>query len=161
MPTLVNLHNMREEKRVTTGFHDIYGNLFDQVGYNKILKSSKVSSKIFKDIVMARLAKPVSKGASCELLYENFGIDYNLEQIYRMLDAIKCENKNVKKNPKVDKIPEIQKITFLHSKRLLNGKITLCFYDCTTLFFESFSIYFGSKIEKFEQKLAENNIRKY
>jgi len=140
LPMLVNLQNLREEKRITTGFHDIYGKLFDDVGFGAILKSSKVSNKIFKDVVMARLAKPVSKRASCELLSESFGIDYDLVQVYRMLDCIKSEKKNASgKIVKTDKIQEIQNVSYLYSKRLLNGKTTLFFYDCTTLYFESFT----------------------
>ena len=140
LPVLVNLHHLREEKRIITGFHEVYGKLFDRVGYGHILKSSKVSSKIFKDIVLARLAKPVSKRASCEMLAENFGISYNLEQVYRMLDAIKSEKKNVNGEVVItDKIPAIQNITFQYSKRLLNGRVTLFFYDCTTIYFESFT----------------------
>jgi transposase len=140
LQTLVNLHNLREEKRITTGFHDIYGKLFDDIGYGNVLKSSKVSAKVFKDIVMARLSKPVSKRASCELLAENFGIEYSLDQVYRMLDSIKSERENTREEVvNIDKIPEIQAVTFQHSKRLLNDKITLFFYDCTTLYFESFT----------------------
>jgi transposase len=139
LPMLVNLYHLREEKRITTGFHEIYGTLFNSVGYDQVLKSCKVSSKIFKDTVMARLAKPVSKRASCELLAQAFGIEQNLEQVYRMLDAIKSEKKNAKKEiVHTDKIPDIQKIASQYSQRLLHGKITLFFYDCTTLYFESF-----------------------
>ena len=140
LPMLVNLHNLREEARIITGFHEIYGRLFDAVGYGTVLKSSKVSNRIFKDIVLARLAQPVSKRASCEMLESNFGISYNLEQIYRMLDAIKSEKKNAKNEVVlIDKIPDIQNITFQYSKRLLSGKVSLFFYDCTTLYFESFT----------------------
>ena len=140
LPMLVNLHHLREQNRIITGFHEVYGKLFDRVGYGYILKSSKVSNRIFKDIVLARLAKPVSKRSSCEMLAENFGISYNLEQVYRMLDAIKSEKKNEKKEIVIiDKIPAIQKITFQYSKCLLNGRVTLFFYDCTTLYFESFT----------------------
>jgi len=140
LPMLVNLHNLREEARIITGFHEIYGRLFDAVGYGTVLKSSKVSNRIFKDIVLARLAQPVSKRASCEMLESNFGISYNLEQIYRMLDAIKSEKKNAKNEVVlIDKIPAIQNITFQYSKRLLSGKVSLFFYDCTTLYFESFT----------------------
>jgi transposase len=139
LPMLVNLHNLREEARIITGFHEVYGTLFDVVGYGNVLKSSKVSNQIFKDIVLARLAKPVSKRASCEMLEEHFGISYHLEQVYRMLDAIKSEKKNAKKEIVVtNKIPAIQDITFQYSKRLLQGRVTLFFYDCTTLYFESF-----------------------
>ena len=138
MPTLVNISNLREEHRIITGFHEIYGNLFDRIGYGNIL-SGKISNKIFKDIVMARLAKPVSKRSTCEMLLRKFGKSYHLEQIYRMMDTIKSEKKKgAKVVSKTDKIPELQNITFHYSQRLLNGKITLFFYDCTTLYFESF-----------------------
>jgi transposase len=57
-----------------------------------------------------------------------------------MMDAIKSEKENAKKETvQIDKIPDIQKITFEHTKRLLNDKITIFFYDCTTLYFESFT----------------------
>ena len=140
LPMLVNLQNLREEKRITIGFHEVYGNLFDEVGYGNVLKSSKVSAKVFKDIVMARLSKPVSKRASCEMLAENFGREHTLDQVYRMLDSIKSEKKNVaNKIITIDKTYDIQMITQSYSKRLLNGKMTLFFYDCTTLYFESFT----------------------
>jgi transposase len=113
--------------------------LFDQIGYGTIL-SGKISNTIFKDIVMARLSKPVSKRSSCEMLCRKFGKEHNLEQIYRMMDAKKSEKKNVAKVVvKTDKIPDLQNITFHYSRRLLHGKITLFFYDCTTLYFESFT----------------------
>ena len=138
IPTLVNIGNLREESRITTGFHEIYGNLFDRVAYGNVL-SGKVSNKIFKDIVMARLAKPLSKRSSCEMLLRKFGKAYHLEQIYRMMDAIKSEKKKgAKVVSEIDKIPDFQKNTFHYSQQLLNGKITLFFYDCTTLYFESF-----------------------
>ena len=140
MPMLVNLNNIREEKRIITGFHEIYGSLFDEVGYNNVLKSKKISNEIFKDIVMARLAKPVSKRSSCEMLSEQFGIEHDLSQVYRMMDALISENKTSKKvKVKIDKIPEIQNLTTQYTKQLLNGTVTIFFYDCTTLYFESFS----------------------
>jgi transposase len=139
IPMLVNISNLREENRITVGFHEIYGKLFDTVGYGNLL-SGKISKKIFKDVVMARLAKPISKRSSCEMLCRKFGKEHSLEQIYRMMDAIKSERKNAAKVViKKDKIPELQNITFQYSKRLLQGKITLFFYDCTTLYFESFT----------------------
>ena len=139
LPLLVNLHNLREENRIICGFHDIYGKLFDVVGYGQVLKSNSVSRKVFRDIVMARLAKPLSKRASCEMLAENFGTDYSLDQIYRMLDSIKSEKKNKNKEVVfIDRIPSIQNIAYQFTRRLLNDKITLFFYDCSTLYFESF-----------------------
>ena len=43
LPMLVNLQNLREEKRVTTGFHEIYGRLFDEIGFGYVFKSKNVS----------------------------------------------------------------------------------------------------------------------
>ena len=139
LPNLVNISNLREEKRITTGFHEIYGSLFDRAGYGRVIKGKK-SAQIFRDVVMARLSKPVSKRSTCELLSEKLGKSHQLEQIYRMMDALKSERKNAKREVvKTDRIPELQNITFQYSRRLLEEKITLFFYDCTTLYFESFT----------------------
>ena len=32
----VNLKNIVEEKRITTGIHQVFGQIFDRIGYNKI-----------------------------------------------------------------------------------------------------------------------------
>jgi transposase len=80
-----------------------------------------------------------------------------------MLDTIKSERKNARKEVvNIDKIPEIQDITFQYSKRLLNDKITLFFYDCTTLYFESFTedelrLFGYSKDHKFNISTGLNN----
>ena len=138
IPTLVNIRNLREEKRITTGFHEVYGSLFDSVGYGKVIAGKK-SAQIFKDVVMARLYKPASKRSTRELLSEKLGKPHQLEQIYRMMDALKSERKNAKKEAvKTDRIPELQTVTFQYSRRLLEEKVSLFFYDCTTLYFESF-----------------------
>jgi len=56
-----------------------------------------------------------------------------------MLDSIKSEKKNKNKEVVfIDRIPAIQNIAYQFTKRLLNDKITLFFYDCSTLYFESF-----------------------
>jgi transposase len=139
IPTLVNIRNIRAGDQIIKGIHEVYGRLFDSVGYGNILRKRKISNMIFKDIVMARLSEPVSKSSSVDLLSKKFGIEHDLSQVYRMMDAIKSEKKNGKKEVvQIDKIPEIQKHTLSYSQSLLDGNITIFFYDCTTLYFESF-----------------------
>ncbi|MDR3327033.1 MAG: hypothetical protein LBT04_02700, partial [Prevotellaceae bacterium] len=57
MPLMVNLRSLREERRIVTGFHDIYGDLFDNVGYNKVLDGFPVSQKVFRDITAGTFGK--------------------------------------------------------------------------------------------------------
>lgn len=127
-PLPVNLKNLREDRRIITGIHDVYGTLFERVGFGQVLKRSKVSRQVFKDIVMARLAKPVSKRSSCEMLEKHFGKTIALEKVYRMLDRL-CE----------EKIKKLQDIAWSFSKTLLTQEVRIFFYDCTTLYFESFT----------------------
>lgn len=124
----VKLKRLREESRIVTGIHDVYGKLYDRVGFPHVLKSCKVSGKVLKDIVMARLASPCSKRASIELLNRDFGIHLAPEKVYRMMDTLTRE-----------RINQLQQISWQHSKRLMNEQIHVMFYDCTTLYFESFT----------------------
>ncbi len=127
-PLPVNMRKMREESRIVTGIHDIYGRLYDEIGLSRVFKSCRVSGSVMKDIVMARLASPCSKRSSCELLERDFGIKISLEKIYRMMDTLNER-----------KINCLQDICWNHSKGLLTEEIKVMFYDCTTLYFESFT----------------------
>jgi len=83
------MKNLIEEDRVITGIHDIYGKLFDELNLRSIFaypSRNKISIELFKNIVMARIAKPDSKRASVNLLEENFGISLNLDSVYKMMD---------------------------------------------------------------------------
>jgi len=123
----VDLCKMSEEHRIVTGIHDIYGSLYDKISFAEVFKSCPKSEKILKAIVMARIAKPCSKRSSCELLRKDFGINIPLIKIYRMMDKFTDE-----------RILQIQEICWQYSKTLLK-EIKVMFYDCTTLYFESFT----------------------
>jgi transposase len=124
----VNLRTMREESRIVTGIHEIYGSLYDELGFSRLFKSCRVSGSVLKDIVMARLARPCSKRSSAELLDRDFGIHISIEKIYRMMDTLTEK-----------RINRIQDHCWYHSKGLLTEEIKVMFYDCTTLYFESFT----------------------
>ena len=127
-PLPVNMRKLREESRIVTGIHDVYGRLYDEIGFGKIFKGCPVSASVMKDIVMARLAKACSKRSSTELLERDFGISIALEKIYRMMDTLNQ-----------DRIGKLQEICWQHSRNLLTEEIHLLFYDYTTLYFESFT----------------------
>jgi len=127
-PLPVNLRNLREESRIVTGIHDIYGSLYDEIGFSRVMKTCPVSRSVVKDVLMARLAKPCSKRSTCELLERDFGINIGLEKIYRMLDTLTEK-----------RINRLQDICWQHSKGLFTEEIKVMFYDCTTLYFESFT----------------------
>ena len=128
IPLHVNLSKMMEEYRIVTGIHEIYGCLYNMIKFSKVFKSCPTSEKILKNIVMARLAKPCSKRSSSELLERDFGIAIPLIKIYRMMDKFTEE-----------RIKEIQDLCWRYSKGLFIGEIKVMFYDCTTLYFESFT----------------------
>lgn len=126
----VDLRNLKEEQRVVRGIHDVYGSLFDQLGYNKALKNparNKSSVEIFKNIVLARIANPLSKRASVDMLEEDFGISIGLDRVYQMMDKL---DDSV--------IERINEISYENTLSLFQNKIDIIFYDCTTIYFESF-----------------------
>lgn len=127
----VNIENLREEQRVVFGIHEVYGKIFQEIGFDRVFanpaRNVAATEKLF-NIVMARIANPDSKRASLINLEKNFGITLSLDGVYRMMDKID------------DKVIEnIQKIAFQSTKTLLNSEINVVFYDATTLYFESFT----------------------
>lgn len=138
----VDVRDLEEEKRIINGIHDVYGRLFDELGYGNIFKNparNKSSIQIFKDIVLARIANPVSKMSSVNMLEEDFGISLNLNRVYQMMDKLddKAEEK-------------ANDFTYHNTLKLFNNKIDVIFFDCTTIYFESFT----------EDELKENGYSK-
>ncbi|MBU1784191.1 MAG: hypothetical protein KKG95_02470, partial [Candidatus Omnitrophica bacterium] len=66
----VNLKNLKEEQRVVSGIHDIYGSLFDELGYKNVIKN------------------PERNDASVDMLEEDFGISMDLNRVYQMMDRL-------------------------------------------------------------------------
>lgn len=127
----VNLKNLTEEQRVVSGIHDIYGGLFDELGYAKTIKRASRNESavdIYRNIVLARIANPLSKMASIDMLEESFGISLSLDKVYRMMDKLDDEA-----------IERLNNITYGNTADLLNKKIDIIFFDCTTIYFEAFN----------------------
>ncbi|MDP2816335.1 MAG: hypothetical protein Q8O19_06625 [Rectinemataceae bacterium] len=103
----------------TRGPEYIFGELFSRVGYDAI------PHKLFRHLVVARLAYPVSKLKTVDYLYRAFGVVTNEDAIYRFLDTLNKTHKTT-----------VERIAFGHTKKTL-GTISVVFYDMTTLYFEA------------------------
>lgn len=119
----VDLNDLSEETRAVEGFHDIFGSLFNTLGFNNILTKKK--SQVLKELILARIAHPASKHSSQEMLAADFGVDIHLDRIYRMMDAL------------LDKRQEFEKKVFQATQSLCFGKVNMLLFDVTTLYFES------------------------
>jgi transposase len=98
----------------------VLGKLFDQIGFNAI------KDELFRHLVIARLIYPVSKLKTIDYLQKYKGITLDVNDIYRYMDKLQSRQ-----------IRQVQQINFDHTIRLLNGKLTVVFYDVTTLYFEA------------------------
>lgn len=127
---IVNVKNLAEEQRLVSGIHDVYGKLFYDLGYDKVIKRpsrNKAAVDIFKNIVLARVANPVSKMATVDMLEEDFGVTLDLDRVYRMMDGLD--------EPAIERL---KKITYQNTLNLFGTKVDVIFYDATTIYFESF-----------------------
>lgn len=138
----VNLKHIVEEKRLKAGIHQVYGALFNQIGLDKVVERAtrkKASVRLMRDIVMTRINEPESKLASVKTLANEYGIETDVNAVYRMMDLLDAKA-----------IDKIQAACYQHTFGLLGEKIDVIFYDCTTLYFESF----------IEDELKENGYSK-
>jgi len=126
----VNLKDLFEEERIVRGIHDVYGDLFDELQFASILANplrQKIAVSLFRDIVLARIANPLSKRGSVALLEEDFGRSLDLDAVYEMMDKIDDAA-----------VTRLNDLTYAHTKRLFPDKIDIIFFDCTTIYFEAF-----------------------
>jgi transposase len=98
----------------------VFGKIYDYIGFGAI------SEELFRHLVIARLAFPLSKLKTIDYLYRFQGVQLNISTVYRFLDKLQQRYKN-----------EVEQIAFGHTQRLLKGKISVVFYDMTTLYFEA------------------------
>lgn len=98
----------------------ILDRVFDNIGFNRI------EDIVFRQLVKARLAYPVSKSATVEYLKNHFDEDVSLSKIYRYLDKLSDNQHEI-----------VQGISVMHTSKILDGHIGVLFYDVTTLYFEA------------------------
>lgn len=104
----------------TLGPEIIFGRIFDYIGFGSIEES------LFRHLVIARLAFPLSKLKTVDYLYRYQGTSLDVDAVYRFLDKLNDKLK-----------PQVERIAFNHTLNVLGNKISVVFYDMTTLYFEA------------------------
>jgi transposase len=104
----------------TVGPEIIFGKIFDAIGFNKI------GEELFRHLVIARLAFPLSKLKTVEYLFRYQRVLLDIDSVYRFLDKL---NNKLK--------AEVEQIAYTHTLKVLKGNISVVFYDMTTLYFEA------------------------
>lgn len=97
----------------------LLGNIFDQIGFHA------VDDEIFRQLVFCRIAYPRSKLKTTEYLSRYKQIYWTEDQVYRYLDKLYNKQKEL-----------VQRISFEHTLSILNNRLSVVFYDVTTLYFE-------------------------
>jgi transposase len=114
------LSDIKNAQIRTIGPELVFGKIFDYIGFNVI------NEELFRHLVIARLAFPLSKLKTIEYLYRYQGIKLEISAVYRFLDKLNEDLKDA-----------VEQIAFTHTKRILNYDISVVFYDMTTLYFEA------------------------
>lgn len=112
---LNNIHHIE-----VSGVELILGKLFDEIGFNALKNS------LFRHLVLSRICYPGSKLKTVEYLLRHHQIIYEVDAVYRYLDKLNDKHKE-----------QIQDISYHHTLGIFNGKISVLFYDVTTLYFEA------------------------
>ena len=108
------------ENILLNGTQLILNRVFKLVGFDRI------DDDILKHLVVSRICQPRSKVATVDYLKSYFDEDIELHKIYRYPDRLHDRQQD-----------KIQQVSVEHTRKILNGRIGLLFYDVTTLYFES------------------------
>jgi transposase len=120
----IEIESLTEKDRVTEGFHDVFERIFDELGIQSCF--SKVKYNQLKDVVIARMASPVSKLHTSKILKKDFQKSLSEDQIYHLMDKM------------IEKEAEIKEKIFEATQKFSPEKpINILFFDVTTLYFES------------------------
>lgn len=130
----VHVEDLYEESRHIIGIHDVYGQVWKELDFDRILANParhRLECNYLRHLTMARIAEPTSKRKTVELLDYNFGVSLNLDKVYRLMDKID-----------EDAVKRLQSLSLEGAKQnlaLFKQEIDVLFYDTTTLYFESFT----------------------
>jgi len=98
----------------------LLGKLFDQIGFDQI------KEYLFRKLVLTRLCYPASKLKTTDYLSKYQYLNVDVQVIYRYLDRLYNHQKAL-----------VQHISFTHTLKILGNKVSIVFYDVTTIYFEA------------------------
>ena len=84
--------------------------IFNEIGFNKF------HTKLFQELVIAKVAFPKSKLKTTEFLFRYKQIDWDEDKLYRYLDKLYNTQKEL-----------VQKISYEHTLKILNSGISVVF----------------------------------
>ena len=117
------LNNLQEEARINVGIDDIFGKLYEEIGFQTLL--SVAHQKTLRKVLFTRIFEPGSKRRLSYVAEKHLGDELPLDRIYRMMDAL------------IKQSIDVQQKVFAATKKALDGKISLTLFDVTTLSFET------------------------
>ena len=100
----------------TVGPEIVFGSIYDKIGFGVLRE------ELFRHLIIARLAYPLSKLKTVDYLYRYQGIHFDIDAVYRFLDKLNNKLKS-----------QVEQIAFAHTLKILHGKASIVFYDMTTL----------------------------
>jgi transposase len=98
----------------------LLGQIFDCIGFNHI------KDELFRHLVITRIVYPVSKLKTTDYLFKYKGKEISVYSIYRYLDRLHESQMEL-----------VKSISLSHTLKVLNGNLSVVYYDVTTLYFES------------------------
>ena len=124
----VAIEKIREERRITTGFHEAYGAVYRQLGFDGVLPAGKNRSarETLEHMAAARIANPDSKRGAARRMESELGVSIPVQKICRMMDRLDK-----------DAIESMKDLAADAARKLLPEPASVVFFDCTTLHFES------------------------
>ena len=126
-PFGTDLADCREESRVVVGVREAFGAVYDLLGWDRLFGARRASAnRIVKELVLARIARPLSKRATVRELDAHGELALDLDYVYRSMDMLDD-----------GRIKAIRRRSLEVAKTLLPEPLTAIFYDTTSLYFES------------------------
>ena len=126
---VVDLNDIREEKRINVGVEDVFGEIYSQMDFEDLITGTRKDQQwntLLKQIIFARLFDPSSKKRAADEVLRDLNQEVPLEKIYRMMDHLAPLEEAIKTK------------VFQSSMSLLDFEVDVLFFDVTTLYFESF-----------------------
>lgn len=121
----VNIFNLRETTRINVGVGDLFGKLYQELGFQELL--TPAHQETLRQVIYARLLEPSSKLRASQIADNYFGEVVPVDRVYRMMDKLMEAGDVVE-----------QKI-FKATERALGEQVSLVLFDVTTLSFETLS----------------------
>ena len=133
------LAGLRQSQLRLVGPELIYGTLFDRIGYDKV---NTANNALFRALVVTRLYHPGSKLRTAEYMERFMHRSYSPDAIYRFLDGLCARGKTAGQvreaaDESIGVKWQVEQIAFEHTKAVMGGRVTVAFYDTSTLYFES------------------------